>query len=371
MQPFRFRSLPLVLGCLLVLLLLAAAPFGAAAAPGLPLQAQPSVVGAVVREPSATRFPGLVRDLAATQSLTRSDVTVTWRPPAAVSGVSGVVSSYVLTANFDGRHRQVEVLPDRACARRGLEMHCSAVWPNVDPGDRAFGVKARNGHGAGPSRAFTITVAVLDPPSAVRDVTALQVGHAPAATLTWRPPLAADGCSVAVAAYYLAGRGSVPENLGAASCEGTGVGASCTVTRGALAFGEHTWTVWARNVAGVGPRVSVTFDVWPAFTAQVRGVPVSHDGDRFTVRLTFSEDVRIGYRALRDHAFRVTGGRIDRARRVRRGSSTRWSIRVRPNRGETFSATLLAGRPCAEQGALCAGNGRMLDEPVTFRVRPE
>ena len=60
-------------------------------------------------------------------------------------------------------------------------------------------------------------------------------------------------------------------------------------------------------------------------TASIHSEPASHDGQaEFTFELRFSENLEgFSYRTLRDHAFTVTGGEVQEARRLVRGSNTR------------------------------------------------
>ena len=51
-------------------------------------------------------------------------------------------------------------------------------------------------------------------------------------------------------------------------------------------------------------------------TATFEDVPAAHDGSAFTFRMAFSEDIGISYRALREDALAVTGGRVTRGARV-------------------------------------------------------
>ena len=58
-------------------------------------------------------------------------------------------------------------------------------------------------------------------------------------------------------------------------------------------------------------------------TASVSGEPSSHDGQTaFTFELQFSEEFKVSYRTLRDHAFTVTGGEVTKARRIERRAAT-------------------------------------------------
>ncbi|MYD95976.1 MAG: hypothetical protein F4X98_01135, partial [Gammaproteobacteria bacterium] len=86
---------------------------------------------------------------------------------------------------------------------------------------------------------------------------------------------------------------------------------------------------------------------------------------RFDLRL--SEAVSIPYREMRDHAFRVTNGHMDRAVRIhkeRTGGtlySNHWRMTVAPDdETEPVTVTLRGDRPCSETGALCTSSGGQL-----------
>ena len=51
-------------------------------------------------------------------------------------------------------------------------------------------------------------------------------------------------------------------------------------------------------------------DTTPRVTAEFSGAPDSHGRSNFTVNVTFSENVSIGYQAMRDSVFSVTGGDV-------------------------------------------------------------
>ena len=87
---------------------------------------------------------------------------------------------------------------------------------------------------------------------------------------------------------------------------------------------------------------------------------------RFDLRL--SEGVSIPYREMRDHAFSVTNGRMDGAKRIhkeRMGGnlySNHWRMTVAPvDETKPVTVTLRGNRPCSDKGALCTGGGGQLD----------
>ena len=89
---------------------------------------------------------------------------------------------------------------------------------------------------------------------------------------------------------------------------------------------------------------------------------------RYQFDLKLSEGVSIPYREMRDHAFSVTNGRMDGAVRIhkeRTGGnlySNHWRMRVAPDdETKPVTVTLRGNRPCGEKGALCTGDGGLLD----------
>ena len=95
-------------------------------------------------------------------------------------------------------------------------------------------------------------------------------------------------------------------------------------------------------------------------TAAFENVPSNHDGSSaFTLRMAFSEDVEITPEAMRDHALTVIGGAVTEAHRVDERSDL-WEFTVEPSSSGEVSILVSAGRACAEIGALCTSDGRML-----------
>ena len=88
-------------------------------------------------------------------------------------------------------------------------------------------------------------------------------------------------------------------------------------------------------------------------TAELQGLPEAHGGeDAFTFRVAFSENIGIGFKALRDHSFTVSGGAVTGARRVD-GRHDLWEITVEPGSDEAMTIALPGGRECAVPGAIC------------------
>jgi len=107
----------------------------------------------------------------------------------------------------------------------------------------------------------------------------------------------------------------------------------------------------------------------PPLTASVDEVPASHDGSSsFTFELYFSEQFDLSYVTLRDHAFTVTGGSVQNARRLTRGSNLGWEITVEPSGDGTVTVELPITTDCAATGAICANDGRKLSNRLDFTV---
>ena len=107
------------------------------------------------------------------------------------------------------------------------------------------------------------------------------------------------------------------------------------------------------------------------FTASVHDAPPSHDGSTvFTFELRFSEEPKpdFSYTTLGDHAFTVTRGEISGVRRLEPPGNTRWEIQVRPGSRDSVGIMLPITTDCAEDEAICTGDGRMLSNRLEFNV---
>ena len=105
--------------------------------------------------------------------------------------------------------------------------------------------------------------------------------------------------------------------------------------------------------------------------ADLRDIPSGHDGQStFTFELRFSEEPEpdFSYKTLRDSAFTVTGGSVENARRLNKPSNIRWEITVRPDGNGEVAIILPATTDCAAEGAICAGDGRMLFNRIELTV---
>ena len=105
-------------------------------------------------------------------------------------------------------------------------------------------------------------------------------------------------------------------------------------------------------------------------TASVSSEPSSHDGQTaFTFELRFSEEFKVSYRTLRDHAFTVTGGTVLKAQRIERGSNIGWRITVRPDGNGDVTVELPVTEDCSSVlGAICTEDDRKLSTRVELTV---
>ena len=104
-------------------------------------------------------------------------------------------------------------------------------------------------------------------------------------------------------------------------------------------------------------------------TARFQGKPSSHDGQTaFTFELHFSEEFGVSYATLRDHAFSVTGGTVNKAQRLTQGSNLGWRITVIPGSDADVTVVLPETTDCDDPGAVCTGDGRMLSNRNEFTL---
>ena len=104
-------------------------------------------------------------------------------------------------------------------------------------------------------------------------------------------------------------------------------------------------------------------------TASFSNVPDSHDGQTaFTFELRFSEEFGISYVTLRDHAFTVTGGTVNKAKRMTQGSNIGWTITVTPGSAAAVTVVLPVTTDCNASGAVCTADGSKLSNRLEFTV---
>ena len=138
---------------------------------------------------------------------------------------------------------------------------------------------------------------------------------------------------------------------------------------------KSTATREAREAQGAQEAQEAQEAAESPLTAAIHDAPESHDGQEdFTFELRFSEAPKEGFSdvTLRDHAFTVTGGEVEGARKLDGGSATpniRWEITVSPDSNANVTVELPATEDCEAQGAICTDDGTMLSSPQKFTVK--
>ena len=134
-------------------------------------------------------------------------------------------------------------------------------------------------------------------------------------------------------------------------------------TLGATAYAEAEGGGAELGTLEVSFTVAASEPVDPdALTASFEGVPASHGGpgsEAFTFRVRFSPEPRVSYKVLRDESFAVTGGDVDKARRVDGRNDLR-EIHIEPKGWGDVTVTLPGGRACGTTGAICTADGKVL-----------
>ena len=106
----------------------------------------------------------------------------------------------------------------------------------------------------------------------------------------------------------------------------------------------------------------------PPLTARVARAPAEHNGRMaFTLRIAFSEPIRMSGRRLRAEVVAVAGGRVTKARPVK-GRKDRWALTVKPASRADVTVTLAGGAACDTPGAVCTADGRALSHTLATTV---
>ena len=104
-------------------------------------------------------------------------------------------------------------------------------------------------------------------------------------------------------------------------------------------------------------------------TVSLEASPDSHNGTGvFTFEIRFSEHFGLSYVTLRDRAFSVTGGKVDKAQRKEQGSNIGWTISVKPDSTADVTIVLPVTTDCNATGAVCTEDGRKLSNRLEFTV---
>ena len=109
-----------------------------------------------------------------------------------------------------------------------------------------------------------------------------------------------------------------------------------------------------------------------ALTASFSNVPSEHGGagaaNRFSFELSFSENVKAGWKKLKNRAFVMNAGSIKQAKRKTQGSNQHWTITVEPTGWGTVTITLPGGRACGTQNAVCTYDDRPISNTPAATV---
>ena len=142
-------------------------------------------------------------------------------------------------------------------------------------------------------------------------------------------------------------------------------------TLSATAYAEAGGGGVALGTLAVSFTVAASAAVDPdALTASFRGVPASHGGpgaEAFTFRVRFSLEPRVSFRVLRDESFAVTGGDVDKARRVDGRNDLR-EIHIEPKGWDDVTVMLPGGRACGTEGAICTADNKVLANTAVATV---
>ena len=103
-------------------------------------------------------------------------------------------------------------------------------------------------------------------------------------------------------------------------------------------------------------------------TARFARVPAEHNGKAaFTLRIAFSETIRMSGQRLRDDVVAVTGGRATKAKPVN-GRKDRWDLTVKPDSLADVTVTLAGGAACDTPDAVCTADGQALSNTISATV---
>ncbi len=100
-------------------------------------------------------------------------------------------------------------------------------------------------------------------------------------------------------------------------------------------------------------------------TAAFEGVPDEHDGTAFWLKVRFSEALGEGGVVPSPASFRVRAGKTRKVERIETGL---WRVKVRPYAWRSVTVTLAPPAGCADDGAVCTGDGRALSNAPDARI---
>lgn len=182
----------------------------------------------------------------------------------------------------------------------------------------------------------------------------------------------ADGAATA-GTNYTAASGTLTFATG-----DTSKSVTVATTDDTTAGGDKTLTLSLSNASGAQiadaeATGTIVDDEEPAsylLTASFSRMPAEHGGarKRFTFDLTFSENIKVSFRTLRDRAFNVGGGTVRRAKRKTQGSNVAWTITVEPSSSAAVTIELPKTSDCDASGALCTHDGEALSQALSATV---
>ena len=114
---------------------------------------------------------------------------------------------------------------------------------------------------------------------------------------------------------------------------------------------------------------SATIQGPPPLTASFEDVPAEHDGSTvFTVELAFSAEPQAGIQRI-ENALVVSGGTLQRARRVTPPNNDRWTVTIEPDGGQAVTVTLPATTSeCDAADAICTAGGSKLSNAPSATI---
>ena len=129
-----------------------------------------------------------------------------------------------------------------------------------------------------------------------------------------------------------------------------------------VSFQDDAGTDEARTSAATGTVAPVPPPPPPPLTAAFSDVPPAHDGETtFDMEFRLSEEPHdLSYVTVRDSVFDVTGGRIERAKRLTQGKNQGWALRVAPSGDGDVTVRVKNTTSCTSGPKLCSEDGRML-----------
>ena len=142
----------------------------------------------------------------------------------------------------------------------------------------------------------------------------------------------------------------------------------------AIEDGGETFTLTLSNPSGAElgdaeATATIDNDEGEPVTAEFTGVPESHGGEDFTLKLEFSEDIHdLGWRKLRDEVLEASGATIMNASRVERDSNQAWNLKIDPDGTEDVTVTLPATTNCEADDAICTEDDRAVTGAITTTV---